>query len=132
MSDFLNILTHGRRLQAAVKELSLEELNEVANKLNNIIENRKKKDAEQIAAEQNKQTKLDDILKQLADAGIALADLQANNSGKTSKRVGQKRPVKYQLVDPDGKQHSWTGIGRMPLVYSAALAEGKSLDEFKV
>jgi len=132
MSDFLNMLTHERRLQAAVKELSLEELSGVANKLNNIIEKRKENDAALIAAEKTKQSKLDDILKQLADAGIPLADLQPAKSSKTSKKTGQKRPVKYQLVDSDGKQHSWTGIGRMPLVYSAALATGKSLEEFKV
>ena len=32
MSDFLDILTHGRRLQGAVKELSIEELEQVQEK----------------------------------------------------------------------------------------------------
>jgi DNA-binding protein H-NS len=132
MSDFLKVLTHERRFQTAVKKLSLQELAGIANKLNNIIDNRKKKDAELIVAKEARQSKLDDILKQLADAGIPVADLQAIKSSKTSKRVGQKRAVKYQLVDADGKQHSWTGIGRMPRVYSAALANGQSLDEFKI
>ena len=41
MSEFLEILTHGRRLQGAVKDLSVEELTSVQEKLNNIIEKRK-------------------------------------------------------------------------------------------
>jgi len=41
MSDFLDILTHGRRLQGAVKELSIEELEQVQEKLSGIIEKRK-------------------------------------------------------------------------------------------
>ena len=43
MSDFLDILTHGRRLQGAVKELSIEELEQVQEKLSGIIEKRKEK-----------------------------------------------------------------------------------------
>ena len=41
MSEFLDILTHGRRLQGAVKELSIEELEQVQEKLSGIIEKRK-------------------------------------------------------------------------------------------
>ncbi|MBB1382408.1 H-NS histone family protein, partial [Shewanella sp. SR41-2] len=37
MSDFLDILTHGRRFKAAVKELSLDDLRETAAKLEKII-----------------------------------------------------------------------------------------------
>ena len=43
MSEFLDILTHGRRLQGAVKELSIEELEQVQEKLSGIIEKRKEK-----------------------------------------------------------------------------------------
>ena len=37
MSDFLDILTHGRRLQGAVKELSIEELEQVQEKLRHLV-----------------------------------------------------------------------------------------------
>ena len=132
MSEFLDILTHGRRLQGAVKELSLEELSLVAEKLGNIIEARKVKEAEKIKAEQEKNDKLNAIKKQLEDAGLDIDDLQSLEGGKKSKRSGQKRPVKYILVDDEGNEHPWTGIGRMPKVYSQALAAGKMLDSFKV
>ena len=43
MNEFLDILTHGRRLQGAVKELSIQELETVQEKLANIIDKRKNK-----------------------------------------------------------------------------------------
>ena len=132
MNEFLSILTHGRRLQGAVKDLSLEELAEVSEKLNKIIETRRVKEAEILKAQKEKQEKLDAIRQQIVDAGLEIEDLQTLDLGKKSKRNGQKRPVKYILTDENGNQHSWTGIGRMPKVYSQALADGKSLDEFKV
>lgn len=132
MSEFLDILTHGRRLQGAVKDLSLEELGQVAEKLNNIIDSRKAKEAEKLKAEQEKQEKLSAIRQQLEEAGLGIEDLQELDQGKKSKRSGQKRPVKYILKDDAGNEHPWTGIGRMPKVYSQALAEGKSLDQYKV
>lgn len=132
MSEFISILTHGRRLQGAVKDLTLEELEEVATKLSSIIEKRREKEAELIAAEKEKQEKLDLIKKQMEEAGLDIEDLQGLTSGKTSKRVGQKRPVKYLLKDDEGNEHPWTGIGRMPKVYSHALASGKSLDDFSI
>ena len=132
MNDFLKILSHGKRLQGAVKELSLDELTVVAEKLNNIIEKRKlaEENAKRVAIE--KESTVNEILKKLQDAGLELKDLQAKVSVKKSTRVGQKRPVKYVLTDAHGNAHPWTGIGRMPIVYAAALADGLSLDTFKI
>ena len=111
MSDFLDILTHGRRLQGAVKELSIEELEQVQEKLSGIIEKRKEKLVEQEKLEKEKLEKLAAIKKQMEEAGLNVEDLQALNV-ETNKKVGKKRPVKYKLVDSKGEEHRWTGIGR--------------------
>ena len=124
MSDFLDILTHGRRLQGAVKELSIEELEQVQEKLSGIIEKRKEKLVEQEKLEKEKLEKLAAIKKQMEEAGLNVEDLQALNV-ETNKKVGKKRPVKYKLVDSKGEEHLWTGIGRMPRVYKEALDSGK-------
>jgi len=58
MSEFLDILTHGRRLQGAVKELSIEELEQVQEKLSGIIEKRKEKLLEQEKLKKEKLEKL--------------------------------------------------------------------------
>ncbi|WP_166422909.1 H-NS family nucleoid-associated regulatory protein [Paraglaciecola sp. 20A4] len=132
MSDFISILTHGRRLQGAVKELSVEELESVADKLNSIIENRKTKELEQQEAAKEKNQKLNEILAQLEAAGLDVNDLQQAEPAKKSTKVGKKRPVKYILSDSEGNEHKWTGIGRMPKVFKAALDSGKSLDSFLI
>ena len=131
MSEFLAILTHGRKLQGAVKDLSVAELEVVAEKLANIIELRKSKEAELIKQQQAKQEKLADILKQMQEAGLDVADLQQDTVKKVVK-APQKRPVKYKLTDQSGEQHLWTGIGRMPKVFAQAIASGKSLEQFAV
>jgi DNA-binding protein H-NS len=131
MSDFLDILTHGRRLQGAVKELSIEELEQVQEKLSGIIEKRKEKLLEQEKLEKEKLEKLAAIKKQMEEAGLDVEDLQALDTG-TNKNVGKKRPIKYKLVDDDGEEHLWTGIGRMPRVYKDALDSGKSLNDYAI
>ena len=40
--------------------------------------------------------------------------------------------MKYTLTDSEGNEHKWTGIGRMPKVFKAALDSGKSLDLFSI
>lgn len=132
MNEFIKTLTHGRKLQGAVKELSIQELEEVVVKLRNIIETRKQKEAEKLEAEKEKLEKIAKIQKQLQDAGITYEDLASNNAIPTSKRVGQKRPIKYSYKDKDGEVHNWTGIGRMPLVFADLLKQGKSLEDFSV
>jgi len=131
MSEFLDILTHGRRLQGAVKELSINELEAIQEKLGSIIEKRKEKAQAVEKAEQEKREKLAAIKKQMEEAGLNVEDLKAL-SLQPNKKTGKKRPVKYKLVDEQGNEHLWTGIGRMPRVYKDALDSGKSLDTFSV
>lgn len=132
MNDFLSILTHGRRLQGAVKDLSMEELEEVLVKLKNIIETRKLKEEKKRQEEEAKKEKIKEIQQQLAEAGISYEDLTELAEKTVSKRVGQKRPVKYRLTDKDGEVHNWTGIGRMPRVFKDAIDSGKDLESYRV
>ena len=131
MSEFLEILTHGRRLQGAVKDLSVEELSSVQEKLSSIIEKRKEQEAELIKAQQQKLAKLEEIKKQMAEAGIDVSDLQDVAETKPKRKSGQKRPVKYKIT-VDGETVAWTGVGRMPVVFKDALAKGQSLDDFAI
>ena len=131
MSEFLDILTHGRRLQGAVKELTLDELEQVQDKLASIIEKRKEKAREAEKAKEEKQQKLAEIKRQMEEAGLNVEDLQALTQNEP-KRTGKKRPIKYKLIDNEGHEHTWTGIGRMPRVYKDALESGQSLTQFAI
>lgn len=131
MSEFLDILTHGRRLQGAVKDLTINELELVVEKLTGIIEKRKSKELEQQKAAEEKLAKLQEIKKQMEEAGLNFDDLQTLGEDKP-KRKSSKRAIKYRLTDDNGEQHNWTGVGRMPLVFKAALEAGKSLEDFTI
>ena len=132
MNEFIKILTHGRKLQGALKDLSVQELEEVVVKLRNIIETRKQKESEKLAAKKEKMDKIAEIQRQIQDAGITFEDLASSSALLTSKRAGQKRPIKYSMTDADGEVHNWTGIGRMPRVFAAQIEQGNNLEEFSV
>ncbi|UAA40199.1 H-NS histone family protein [Paraneptunicella aestuarii] len=132
MSEFLQILTHGRRLQGAVKDLGSDELEEVVAKLNSIIENKKEREKEEKQVQAEKQEKIAQIQEQLKAAGLSLTDLNESDLISKISKSGKKRPVKYRLVDENGEPHFWTGIGRMPKIFSEALSNGIELDDFKI
>jgi len=132
MNEFIKTLTHGRKLQGALKDLTIPELEEVVVKLRNIIETRKQKESEKLAEEREKQSKIEAIQKQIEAAGITFEDLAASTGLAPSKRAGQKRPIKYSIEDKDGEIHNWTGIGRMPRVFAEQIENGRDLEEFSV
>ena len=129
MSDFIKILTHGRRLQSAVKVLSIKELETVNEKLQTIIEKRELQLLEEMEANEARDEKLTHIRAQLEEAGLDFEDLK---SSVPAKKTGQKRPVKYKMTDDQGREHTWTGIGRMPTVYAAVKESGQSLEQYLV
>lgn len=133
MNDFINILTHGRRLQGATKSLSIDELLDVQAKLASVIEKRR----EQLVAEQaeleEKKAKIEAIRQQMIEAGLDISDFDAehNLKPKQTRRKGQKRPVRYAITQ-DGQETKWTGIGRMPVVFRKILESGGSLEDYAV
>ncbi|WP_417682672.1 H-NS family nucleoid-associated regulatory protein [Pseudidiomarina aquimaris] len=134
MSDFLDILTHGRRLKAAVKELSIQELEEVEQKLAKVIADRREEEAELQKLEAEKQRKIKELREAMAAAGIDAAEL-LEGEVKTSSKPKRKRapkPAKYAIVDANGERKTWTGQGRMPNALKEALAQGKSLDDYLI
>ncbi|NVK56174.1 MAG: H-NS histone family protein [Alteromonadaceae bacterium] len=131
MSEFTSVLTHGRRLQGAVKELSVEELESVQQKLSNIIDKRKEQEQELAKAQQEKLAKLEEIKKQMTEAGIDITDLQDIGDTRSKRKTGKKRPVKYRITK-NGETTSWTGVGRMPVVFKEVLENGQSLEDFAV
>ncbi|RUO21264.1 hypothetical protein CWE08_06705 [Aliidiomarina iranensis] len=138
MIEFTDILTHARRLNAATKELSVAELNEVAAKLANIIEQRKEEEAEQQRKLAAKQLDIERIRKEIADAGLKAEevlgiDTQANT--KTKAKVHKPRaakPAKYKYLDANAVEKTWTGQGRTPKPIQEALDAGGSLDDFLI
>ncbi len=130
MSELLRIMSHSRRLKSAVKELSVEQLEDIKDKLQAIIEERV---AEEAAEKQENQERLDKIKKYrelLAADGInpdELADISLEKTGRRN-----PRQPKYEVWNEVGERITWTGQGRMPNVFKARIDAGESLDTFLI
>ncbi|PKH06871.1 H-NS family nucleoid-associated regulatory protein [Moritella sp. Urea-trap-13] len=135
MNDFIKVFLNARSLRAATKELSVEQLQEVLIKFTTIVEDRKESDAAELEKQQEKQTKMNEILLQLKENGISpeeligLTDATAEKTKIKTKRG--PRPAKY-TYDFNGESKTWTGQGRMPLPLQQVMNEKGTIEEFLI
>ncbi|MBD77581.1 MAG: histone [Crocinitomicaceae bacterium] len=136
MEDFTSILLNQMRFRSAVKELTIDELESVSEKLKNIIDKRIEKEKAEQARLEAKQKEIDGILSTMEKSGVTIDDLREGVQPKKEKKAKtpkNKVPPKYKLVDDDGEEHLWTGRGSMPLVFKHAINEqGKELATFEI
>ena len=131
MNEFLRIITHARRFKSAIKELGVEQLEEIKSKLQKIIDDRI---AEEAAAKIENAERLEKIrkhLEALAADGIDLDELhEAPSPEKKGKRPARK--PKYEIWNEAGEHITWTGQGRMPNIFKARLESGETIDTFLI
>ncbi|MGM0524834.1 MAG: H-NS family nucleoid-associated regulatory protein [Pseudomonadota bacterium] len=136
MSDFINIITHERRLNAALKELDVSALKDIQDKLTNIISKREQEEAELERERQQKREKIAKLKKTMQEAGIDISDILEEELGgdklKKAKAKRAPKPAKYAFTDEKGERKTWTGQGRMPKALQKALDNGRPLEEFLI
>lgn len=130
MSEFLEILTHGRRFKAAVKDLSVAELRDLADKLDNILVERESMAEEEQQAMAERNAKIEEIRQQMEAIGLSIDDL-GGVAVKAAPKKRAPRPAKYQ-IEVDGEMVQWTGQGRMPTVFKNEVNKGRSMDDFLI
>ncbi|MGI1944500.1 H-NS family nucleoid-associated regulatory protein [Shewanella glacialipiscicola] len=130
MNEFLEILTHGRRFKAAVKELSVEELRDLADKLNKILVERESMAEEEEQAMAARNAKIEEIRQQMEAVGLSIDDLGGTAVKATAKKRAP-RPAKYQ-IEVNGEMVQWTGQGRMPTVFKNEINKGRSMEDFLI
>jgi DNA-binding protein H-NS len=130
MSDFLRIITHSRRLKSAVKELSVEQLEEVKVKLQTIIEERISEEADEKRENEERLEKIRKYREMIAADGILLDELSELSPDKSGKR--SPRQAKYEVWNELGERITWTGQGRMPNVFKARIDAGEPLETFLI
>ena len=129
MSDILNVLTRKTSLRKACKEVSLGDMEKLAENLLEMIEVRKSEQAAVEEAQKEKLEKIEALKSQILASGLDLSDLVGSLS--TEKAVKKKGSVKakYEIQDADGKLHQWTGRGRTPKVFQAFIDQGGSKED---
>jgi DNA-binding protein H-NS len=71
----------------------------------------------------------DQILALAKSLGMSVEELVANSGAKAK---GSTKKVEVQYRNPDDDAQTWTGRGRQPKWLAQGLADGKSLDDFRI
>jgi DNA-binding protein H-NS len=130
MNDFLRIITHARRFKSAVKELSVEQLGEVQNKLKKIIEDRIVEEETERLQNAKRLERIKEVRDMLAAEGIDPDELQDTDFDRPGKRA--RRKPKYEIWNEAGEHITWTGQGRMPNIFKARVEAGEPLETFLI
>ncbi|MBD8161398.1 histone-like nucleoid-structuring protein H-NS [Erwinia persicina] len=133
MSEALKILNNIRTLRAQARECSLETLEEMLEKLEVVVNERREEDSQAQAEVEERTRKLQQYRDMLIADGIdpneLLSTLAAAKAPGKAKRAA--RPAKYSYIDENGESKTWTGQGRTPAVIKKAIEEqGKKLEDF--
>jgi DNA-binding protein H-NS len=130
MDDFLRIITHARRFKSSLKELGVEQLEEVKIKLQKIIDDRIAEEKAALAENAERNEKISKIREMLEKEGIEPEELFDFSSQKLGMRA--MRHPKYEIWNEAGEHITWTGQGRMPNVFKARIENGESIDTFLI
>ncbi|HDT4956958.1 TPA: H-NS family nucleoid-associated regulatory protein [Enterobacter bugandensis] len=133
MSESLKILNNIRTLRAQSREFSLENLEEMLEKLTTVVEDRRQEEVTFLKDKEERQAKLKAFRQQLLEDGIDPAELLSGlSSSSKPKSSREPRPAKYKYIDENGDEKFWTGQGRTPKVITAAIESGKKLEDFAI
>lgn len=135
MSEALKILNNIRTLRAQARECTLETLEEMLEKLEVVVNERREEESAAAAEIEERNRKLQQYREMLIADGIdpndLLSAMSSSKSGTKAKRAA--RPAKYEYTDENGEAKTWTGQGRTPAVIKKAIDEqGKSLEDFLI
>ncbi len=111
MSESLKALNNIRTLRAQAREVTLESLEEMLEKLTVVVEERRDEENQARAELEERNRKLEKVREMILEQGVDLNDLlQTMDSGKgTSTRAKRAaRPAKYKYVDENGETKTWT------------------------
>jgi DNA-binding protein StpA len=129
MSEALKSLNNIRTLRAQGRELPLEVLEEILEKLNVIVDERRQEESSKAAELQARQEKLDALRKLMEEDGINPEELLGSFQAKSTatKKSREPRPAKYSFTDENGETKTWTGQGRTPKLWQNKLQPVKVL-----
>ncbi|WP_409161129.1 H-NS family nucleoid-associated regulatory protein [Pectobacterium sp. B2J-2] len=133
MSEALKVLNNIRTLRAQAREIDLETLEEMLEKLTAIVEDRREEEASGQKERAERQAKIEALRAQLLEDGIDPAELLGSvSTSKSAKAKREPRPAKYKYIDENGDEKTWTGQGRTPKAIAAAIEAGKKLEDFQI
>ena len=131
MSEFLRVLLNARSLRAAVRDLTMDQLNEGFEKLKAIVDERREQEERYLRENADRLRKIQEYKEMLQSEGIDITELLGERT-ITEKNKRAPRPAKYRYTDDNGQEQTWTGQGRQPAPIRRAIEAGKALDDFLI
>lgn len=133
MTKNLSSLNNFRTLRAEARNMALDMLEELCQKLETVVNERREEENARAEEAREKAEKLAFYQELLMEEGINPAELVTSDAFAVPvKKKRAKRPAKYRYTDETGQVRDWTGQGRTPSVIKAALEKGQSLDDFLI
>lgn len=133
MSDLLKTLNNIRSLRNLARDLTLEQLENINQKLQ-LVMAEKREEAELLERQtEERKARIEKYKTLLIQDEITAEELAEILGEKTFvKKKREARPAKYQYTDENGQIKTWTGQGRTPKAIQAVLDAGKSLESFAI
>lgn len=132
MSELLKVLLNVRSLRAALRDLSIDQIEDAKLKFEQVYQERVKEEEAGQAERAARMEKLEQYRALLAQDGIDPSELVEvdGSSSKTSTR--SPRPPKYRYINENGEERTWTGQGRQPVPIRDAITNGRSIKDFLI
>jgi len=133
MEDELKLLNSIRGLRAAARDLPLDFLEIVLEKVRRVVSERREKELSRKKVQDEHNERLEKLRLLLLEKGIDPAELVISSTGDEKPvKVRPTRKARFKYQSENGKTRTWTGQGRMPKTIAEQLAAGKSLDDFLI
>ncbi len=131
MSVELQSLNNIRVLRAMARDLSIDVVEEIREKIGVVIEEKRQQENDRLRENAEREEKLKTWLELMQTDGIDPNELLSMLPQKAPRKRAP-RAAKYRYVESDGSVKTWTGQGRTPKVIADAIAEGKTLESFLI
>ncbi|PNL93439.1 DNA-binding protein H-NS-like protein [Aggregatibacter aphrophilus] len=132
MTDVLKVLTNIRSLRVIARDLALEQLESILEKIQLVVAEKKEELLKVQQEENNRQERIAKYKELLKQEGITTDELAEILGSNVVRKKRESRPAKYQYVDENGVTKTWTGQGRTPKAIQVQLDKGKSLSSFEI
>ena len=132
MTDVLKVLTNIRSLRVVARDLALEQLESILEKIQLVVSEKKEELLKVQQEENNRQERIAKDKELLKQEGITTDELAEILGSNVVRKKRESRPAKYQYVDENGVTKTWTGQGRTPKAIQVQLDKGKSLSSFEI
>ncbi|MGN1393611.1 MAG: H-NS family nucleoid-associated regulatory protein [Succinivibrionaceae bacterium] len=129
---FIETISNIRFLRVACRELSYAELENAYQKFTEIMAERRLEEEEKNKKTKERNEAIDAIRTLVEQTGINPNDLAKLLNQNSLENLPKQRnvPPKFKFTDENGTEHTWTGQGRTPTIFTQCMIRENKPKEF--